>query len=215
MQLTVQGKQMDVGDSLRARVNEKLEELNGKYFNHATYATVTFSKEGHGHGLVNAQIHIRIGKNIMVLAEDLAGDAHSAFDSAAEKVAKQLRRYKRRLRDHHDRLEETPDEIMEARYFTVDPESDKDEEKATQGEDPVIIAEIATDIQTMSVPDAVMRLDLGGQTALLFRNAKHNRLNMIYRRPDGNIGWVDPVVEEQKEQKPKIAAVKKTKAKRG
>lgn len=214
MQLTVQGKQMDVGDALRTHVVEKLTELNSKYFNHATSATVTFSKEGHGHGQTNAHIHIRIGKNIMVLAESLAGDPYGAFDSAAEKVAKQLRRYKRRLRDHHDRLEQTPeDEILKARYLTVDPQSDSDEEKVPQGDDPLIIAEISTDIQTMSVSDAVMRMDLAGQTALLFRNAKHNGLNMVYRRPDGNIGWVDPVMEEQKAVSSNAAPKKKVRAK--
>ena len=199
MQLTVQGKQIDVGDALRTHVTEKLEELNTKYFNHATFATVTFSKEGHGHGVFKAQIHIRIGKDIMVLADSEAGDAHAAFDSAAEKVAKQLRRYKKRLRDHHDRMEQTPEgEILKARYYTLAVEPEQAEETQEDdgvplGDDPVIVAEISTDIQTMSVSDAVMRMDLAGKSALLFRNAKHNELNMVYRRPDGNIGWVDPV----------------------
>lgn len=208
MQLTVQGKQMDVGDALRTHVANKIEEINSKYFNRATFATVTFSKEGHGHGQTNAHIQIRVGKNIMVLAESLAGDPYGAFDTAAEKVAKQLRRYKRRLRDHHDRIEDTPEnEILKARYFTLASESDeKEEQKESQGDDPLIIAEISTEIQTMSVSDAVMRMDLAGQTALLFRNAKHNGLNMVYRRPDGNIGWVDPVAEQQKAAIPKPKA---------
>lgn len=193
MQLTVQGKQMDIGDSLRTHVTEKLEELNTKYFNHATFATVTFSKEGHGHGIINAHIHIRVGKDIMVMSDSQAGDPYGAFETAAEKVGKQLRRYKTRLRDHHDRLEQTPEgEILKARYYTLAAEAEVADEDLPQGEDPVIVAEITTDIQTMSVSDAVMRMDLAGQTALLFRNAKHNGLNMVYRRPDGNIGWVDP-----------------------
>ena len=83
---------MDVGDALRTHVNEKLEDINSKYFNHATFATVTFSKEGHGHGQIKAHIQIRIGKDISVMADTLAGDAHGAFDAAAEKVAKQMRR---------------------------------------------------------------------------------------------------------------------------
>ncbi len=209
MQLTVQGKQMDVGDALRTHVANKIEELNSKYFNHGTYATITFSREGHGHGLTNAQIHIRIGKNIMVLAESLAGDPYGAFDTAAEKVGKQLRRYKRRLRDHHDRMEETP-EILKARYVTL---ASKEEEREIKGDDPVIVAEISADIQTMSVSDAVMRMDLSGQTAMMFRNAKHNRLNMVYRRPDGNIGWVDPAAEKEKkaEKKPEKKEDKKEK----
>lgn len=201
MQLTVQGKQMDVGDALRTHVTEKLEDLNSKYFNHATFATVTFSKEGHGHGQTRAHIHIRVGKDIMVMADSLAGDPYGAFEDAAAKVGKQLRRYKKRLRDHHDRMEQTPEgEILKARYYTLaaepEAENDKHEDDVPVGEEPLIVAEITTDIQIMTVSDAVMRMDLAGQTAMLFRNAKHNGLNMVYRRPDGNIGWVDPVSEQ-------------------
>lgn len=199
MQLTIQGKQIDLGDALRQHVSEKLEDINHKYFNHATFATVTFSKEGHGHGMIKTHILIRVGKDIMVIGETQAGDAYASFDEAAEKVAKQLRRYKKRLRDHHERLEQTPEsEIMKARSYVIategeDPGKEPDEaEMAQSGDEPVIVAELATDIQKMSVYDAVMRMDLSGQTALLFRNAKHNGLNMVYRRPDGAVGWVDP-----------------------
>ena len=195
MQLTVQGKQMDLGDALRTHITEKLEDINAKYFNHATDATVTLSKEGHGHGTIKAHISIRIGKDIMVMADDIAGDPYGAFDSAAEKVAKQMRRYKKRLRDHHERLEKTPEsEIVRARDYTLaaEPEAQETEDHEEHGKDPVVIAEITTDIQTMSVSEAVMRLDLSGQNALLFHNASHNGLNMVYRRPDGNIGWIDP-----------------------
>ncbi|PJB73029.1 MAG: ribosomal subunit interface protein [Alphaproteobacteria bacterium CG_4_9_14_3_um_filter_47_13] len=202
MELTVQGKQMDVGDALRTYVSEKLEEINQKYFNHAAFATVTFSKEGHGHGVINTHIQIRVGKDIMVLADSQAGDSYGSFDTAAEKIAKQLRRYKKRLRDHRDRLEQTPEsEILKARAYTLASEPEKDENEddgIPHGEDPVIVAEISTNIQTMSVSDAVMRMDLSGQTALLFRNAKHKELNMVYRRPDGNIGWVDPENGQEK-----------------
>ncbi len=194
MQLTVQGKQMNLGDALRTHVSDKLEELNSKYFNHATDATVTFSPEGHGHGQVKAHIHVRIGKDIMVLADALAGDAHSAFDSASEKVGKQMRRYKKRLRDHHDRMSKTPDtEIIKARDYVLAAEDDAaaNDDKSQQ-DNPLVIAEDTRHIQTMSVSEAVMRMDLAGETAVLFRNANHNGLNMVYRREDGNIGWVDP-----------------------
>ena len=186
---------MDLGDALRTHITEKLEDINAKYFNHATDATVTLSKEGHGHGTIKAHISIRIGKDIMVMADDIAGDPYGAFDSAAEKVAKQMRRYKKRLRDHHERLEKTPEsEIVRARDYTLaaEPEAQETEDHEEHGKDPVVIAEITTDIQTMSVSEAVMRLDLSGQNALLFHNASHNGLNMVYRRPDGNIGWIDP-----------------------
>ena len=198
MQLTVHGKQIDVGEALRTHVTDKLEDINQKYFNHATDATVTFSKEGHGHGLTKSLIHIRVGKNIMVLADDTEPDPYAAFDKAADKVAKQLRRYKKKLRDHHERLEQSPDlEIIRARDYILASTSEENKEDEIDdgvavGDDPVIIAEMTTDIQTTSVSDAVMRMDLAGQSALLFRNASHNGLNMVYRRADGNVGWVDP-----------------------
>lgn len=198
MELTVQGKQIDVGDALRTHVSDRLEDLNQKYFNHATFATVTFSKEGHGHPQTRAHISLKMGKNIMVIADATANDPYVSFESAAEKVGKQLRRYKRKLRDHHERLEQTPEsEITKARDYVLAamPEQDMAEDVddgVPHGEDPVIVAEIEKDIQIMSVSEAVMRLDLSKEPALMFKNASHGGLNMIYRRPDGNIGWVDP-----------------------
>lgn len=199
MELNVHGKQIDVGDALRTHVEDKLEDLNEKYFNHATFATVTFSKEGHGKPRTKTHISVQIGKNIMVVADSTDPDPYAAFDAAAEKVGKQMRRYKRKLRDHHERLEGTPEaEIIKARDYVLAaiPEQNDDpvseEREIPEGEDPAVIAEMTTDIQTMSVSDAVMRLDLSGESALLFRNASHNGLNMVYKRSDGNIGWVDP-----------------------
>ncbi len=200
MNLIIQGKQMDLGDALRTHVTTKTEEINQKYFNHATDATIVFSQEGHGHGQVKVRISIRVGKDIMVMADSLEPDSYVAFDTAAEKVAKQLRRYKNRLRDHHRRLEQmSENQIMKARDYILadgldsEDEVQKSDESVPQGKDPVVVAEMTTDIQTMSVSEAVMRMDLAADTALLFRNASHNGLNMIYRRSDGNIGWVDPV----------------------
>lgn len=198
MELNVHGKQIDVGDALRTHVSTKIEDLSSKYFNHTTFATVTFSREGHGHARTRAHISIQLGKNIMVVADAVEPDPYVAFDSAADKAGKQLRRYKRRLRDHHDRLEQTPEsEILKARHYVLamEPERLKDEEEVDlpQGQDPVVVAEMPKSIQTMSVADAVMRLDLSGMPVMMFRNAKHQGLNVVYRREDGNIGWIDPV----------------------
>lgn len=205
MELTVQGKQIDVGDALREHITEKIEDICQKYFNHATTATITLSKEGHGHGQFKAHISILIGKNITVMVDAMAGDPYGAFDDALEKAAKQMRRYKRRLRDHHARTEKTPEnEITKARDYVlaVQPEREEaaeqdniDDTEAENGDDPVVIAELTTHIETMSVSDAVMRMDLSGQTAMLFRNAANNEINMVYRRNDGNVGWVDPASE--------------------
>jgi ribosomal subunit interface protein len=190
MQLTVQGKQMDLGDALRSHVSTKLEDINAKYLNRATDATVTFAPEGHS--FIKTHISIRIGKDIMVISDATEPDPYVAFDLAAEKVAKQLRRYKRKLTDHHQRLEEAPAEaFLNARDVTLSSEQDNIPEEE-ESSDPLTIAEIATSIQTMSPSEAVMRLELSNLPALMFRNATHNGLNMVYRRHDGNVGWVDP-----------------------
>jgi ribosomal subunit interface protein len=197
MELTVHGKQMDVGDALRTHVTDKLEDINQKYFNHATFATVTFSREGHGHPKTKAHISIQIGKNIMVVADAVETDPYVSFEAAADKVGKQLRRYKRKLRDHHERLEQTPEtEMIKARNYVLSTQSNDGpvigEDGVPQGDDPVVIAEMSTNIETLTVSEAVMRLDLSDQPALMFRNASHNGVSMVYHRPDGNIGWLDP-----------------------
>ncbi|MCC6597799.1 MAG: ribosome-associated translation inhibitor RaiA [Alphaproteobacteria bacterium] len=198
MELNVHGKQIDVGDALRGHVEGKLEDLNQKYFNHATFATVTFSREGHGKPQTRAHISIQIGKNIMVVADAVENDPYVSFENAAEKIGKQMRRYKRRLRDHHERLEQTPeDEIVKAQDYVLSVAAEQDTEQAAgKDADPVVVAEMTTSIDTMSVSEAVMRLDLSGQNALLFYNASHKGVNMVYRRADGNIGWVDPAPQK-------------------
>ena len=202
MELNVHGKQIDVGDALRTHVTEKIEDLNSKYFNHTTFANVTFSREGHGHPLTKAHISIKLGKNIMVIADAVENDPYVAFEAAAEKAGKQLRRYKKKLRDHHDRQTQTPEtEIMKARDYVLaampeeandDSKKEEEDDGVPHGDDPVVVAEMTTDIETMSVSDAVMRLDLSKQPAFMFRNASHNGLNVVYRREDGNVGWIDP-----------------------
>ncbi len=193
MQVSVHGKQIDVGDTLRTHVTDKIEDLNEKFFNHATDANVTFSKEGHGHGLIKTVVSIHVSKLISVMAEATEADPYVSFDAAYDKVAKQLRRYKRRLRNHHQRLESDAEAILPARDIVLAPESHDEEAAEEQDhEDPLVVAEMATNIQTMTVSEAVMRLNLSGQPAIMFRNANHEGLNMVYKREDGNIGWVDP-----------------------
>ncbi|MAE51170.1 MAG: ribosomal subunit interface protein [Micavibrio sp.] len=204
MELDIHGKQINVGDTLRAHVEDKLGEIDQKYFNHATNATVTFTKEGHGHGLIKVTISYLVSKGIMINTEAEAGDAYGAFDAAAEKAAKRLRRNKKKLRDHHERGTKTVEaEIIKARNYTLAVEGEEAEEQdnsddVPQGDDPIVIAEMAATIETITVSGAVMRLDLSGENALLFRNAQTQELNMIYRRSDGNIGWVDPASEQKK-----------------
>lgn len=187
MQLSINGKQMDLGDALRAHITDKLEDINEKYFGRAIEAIVTLSPEGSA--FTKTHVSIRIGKDIMVRADAKDTDPYASFDSACEKVAKQMRRYKTRLRDHHERLNE--DVYTAASHSVFESKDEAVEEEADQKE-PVVVADMVTNIQTMSVAEAVMRLNLSGENALMFRNAQHDQLNMIYRRSDGNVGWVDP-----------------------
>ena len=209
MQLSIQGKQIDLGKALKEHIAEKIEDLSHKYFDHTTFATVTLSREGHGHGLIRAHISMRVGKDIVVMADAIEGDAYLSFDVATAKITKQLRRYKNRLRDHHDRSEKTPAaDILHVRDAVIGGDH-HDLTGVPKGKDPVIIAEMTAMILTMSVSEAVMRMDLGGQSALLFRNASNGELNMIYRRNDGNVGWVDPSIAAVK-AKPKAIGSAKT-----
>lgn len=194
MQLSVQGKQIDVGDALRTHVQEKLEDLNQKFFNRAIDSTVIFSRESHG--FFKSHISIRVGKNILIMGDSIESDIYTAFDLAAAKVAKQLRKYKNRLRNHHRKLEETPEtESLKAQNYVLAMAAQNhhdDEEDESVDDNPLIVAEVTSDIEVLSVSEAVMRMDLADQSVFLFRNANHNGLNVVYKRSDGNVGWVDP-----------------------
>lgn len=215
MQITVQGQQIDVGDALRTHVREKLDDINSKYFNRAIEGNVKFTKEGNS--FIKVHIQIKVGKDILVMADDTESDPYAAFDIAAARIAKQLRRYKRKLRDHHERLENSPKtEALKARDYVLaqkeleealDESEDnlsKEDEILENGEEPPVIAETASEIRTMTVSEAVMRMDLANETALMFRNAKNHRLNMVYQRSDGNVGWVDPDLSGEEETAPKL-----------
>jgi len=189
MNLTVKGKHLDVGDALRGHVREQLTILAEKYFSNPIDATVVFSQEAH---LYKADISVRVGRGIMLQAAAASTEIYPAFETAAEKMGKRLRRYKSRLRDHHAHTaangELAPAPAMQY-VIEADLHQESDDEA---GDEPVIIAEMNTTIETLSVADAVMRMDLAELPALLFRSGVHGDLNMIYRRPDGHVGWIDP-----------------------
>lgn len=194
MQVSVQGKQIDVGDALRTHVQEKLEDINSKFFNRAIDCNIQFSRESHG--FYKAHISIHIGKQIQIMADAVENEIYQAFDVAAAKLAKQLRRYKNRLRTHHRKLEQTPEsESLKAQNYVLAMEAQAhhdDEDNEAEADNPLIIAETTSDIAVLSVSEAVMRMDLADQSVYLFRNASHNGLNVVYKRADGHIGWVDP-----------------------
>ncbi len=192
MQLTVTGKQIGIGHALRARVEETLESILTKYFKTAIEAHVVIAKEAY---LARAEVSLHIGRGIVVNASAARNDAPSAFDSAAERVAKQLRRYKRCLRDHHAKTPEMAEPVESARDYVLAPVADEDAEEQSSSGAPTVIAEISTEVPRLTVGEAVMRIDLADAPVLLFRNRSHGELNLVYRRADGNIGWVDPVLD--------------------
>jgi ribosomal subunit interface protein len=184
MQLTVKGQHLDVGDALREHVRENLTNNAGKYFRDPINATVTFTKEKNHR--YNVAITIHVGHGIVLEAEYEGDDPYPAFDEASKRVSRRLGRYKDKLRDHH--RHEDKHEIHTAAYTTFQ----ANENEVDGGDAPAIIAELESQIPTLAVADAVMRLELGDMPALMFKNPGNGEYNMVYRRKDGNIGWVDP-----------------------
>ncbi|MEE8272876.1 MAG: ribosome-associated translation inhibitor RaiA [Alphaproteobacteria bacterium] len=187
MQLTVKGKQLDVGDALRVHVEDSLNAVAEKYFTNPIDATVVFSREAH---LYRADVSVHVGRNIMLQGNAAAEGPYVAFDQAADRVGKRLRRYKRRLKDHHKNG--SADKAIPAQAYVLQAEPEELPDHIEEPTEHVVIAEMTTAVETLTVSEAVMRLDLAGLPALMFRNGAHGGLNMIYRRGDGNIGWVDP-----------------------
>lgn len=193
MQLSVNGRHIDVGDALRSHIEDSLNAIFEKYFGDAIDATVTLSQVG---PMYHAQVNAHVGRGIRLAAENQADRIYVAFDGAADRLSKRLRRYKRRLRDHH-KQEPAPEELLQARQIVLSGEDVQEDAGAeADGENgsemPAVVAEMTTEIPSLSVSEAVMRLDLADAPAMMFRNAAHGGLNMIYRRPDGNVGWIDP-----------------------
>lgn len=187
MRYTISGKQIDVGEALSTHVETELGETLGKYSQRPTDATVTFSKDAHEY-LCDAVVHLSTGLTVQARAH--ATEIYAAFDACKEKMDKQLRRYKRRLKDHQkDRSE--PVEFGAAGMYVLTADED-DWETHDDGIQPIIIAEMESRVPTLSVGDAVMQMELAGTPLLVFRNEKHGGVNVVHRRDDGNVGWIDP-----------------------
>ncbi len=187
MKILVTGKQLDIGDALRAHVDSSLDATVGKYFGNVIEAHVVLSREAHR---FRSDISVHVGRGIRLQGHAEAEDAYAAFDSAAERIAKRLRRHKRRLRDHHT-VKSVQEEGLTAQQYIL-AGTNEEEAEAEADNHPVVIAEMTTEIATLTVGEAVMRLDLADMPAMMFRNSAHGGLNVVFRRPDGNIGWIDP-----------------------
>jgi ribosomal subunit interface protein len=199
MSFRVSGKNIDVGEALRSRINERIADATAKYFDGGFSGHVTVGKEGFG---FRTECVIHLDSGIVLEAQAMAADAYASADQVAVRIEKRLRRYKRRLKNHQavapDGLPPEPRPIQALSYIIAAPEHDNDDDGMT-GFDPVIIAESTTALKRLSVSDAVMELDLTGAAVVVFRHAGHGRVNLVYRRGDGHIGWIDPPMIEAKD----------------
>lgn len=193
MQITVSGKQVDLSDALRERVQDHLDVIAGKYFDDALEASVTFSR---ARSFFTCDINVHAGRGLTLRGEGEAADAHTAFDDASEHIAKRLRRYRRRVNDHaRDLTQRARPETGRAYVLRQDDDSQPNglDARSDTPSYATVIAESSAEINTLSVGEAVMRMDLADQQVLMFRNSATSEFNVIYRRPDGNIGWIDPI----------------------
>lgn len=189
MDIRISGHQVETGDALRTHVTDRLQGIAEKYFARAMSSEVTFGKGPHDVGF-KCDIVMHVTRGLVLKGRHDAQDAHLAFDGAAAKIEKQLRRYSRRLKDRNQgqAIELAEAGAYDAGYTLFAEQIDEDE----AGDAPLIIAETRVDIPDASVSDAVMMLDLRNTAALLFKNSGTGSYNMVYRRGDGTIGWVEP-----------------------
>ncbi|MEH3102891.1 MAG: ribosome-associated translation inhibitor RaiA [Sphingomonas phyllosphaerae] len=192
MDIRTSGHQVAIGDALKAHVQDRLQGIADKYFARAISAEVTFGKGPHDNGFT-CDIVAHVTRGLILKGRHDAHDAHIVFDGAAEKIEKQLRRYVRRLKDRHAAHAATEEEQDRNGYdnagYTLFAEQIGEDDA---GDAPLVIAETRVDVPDASVSDAVMMLDLRNTQALLFKNAGTGSYNMVYRRGDGTIGWVEP-----------------------
>ncbi|HYF21954.1 MAG TPA: ribosome-associated translation inhibitor RaiA [Caulobacteraceae bacterium] len=197
MQVLISGKHVDLGEALRSRITDELSGSIGKYFERGGDAEVVVTKEGH---LFRVDALVRLASGQQLHGHSYGGDAHGAFDGLLEKIEKRVRRYKRKLKNHHVSNGKSGQETAPVTVLRAPDDHDDDgfgeEDDAGVSADgppvPMVIAETESPIRTMTVSMAVLELDLTHYPVLLFRNAAHGGLSLVYRRPDGNIGWIDP-----------------------
>ena len=187
MEIRVSGHQIETGEALRVHAEERLTAIVDKYFSRALSSVVTFGKAPAGHFRCDIVTHVMHG--LILKGAAIAQDAHAALDQAVEKIDKQLRRYKRRLKDRHEQTAHAQREEDAAYVVFAEPEPEAEEVPVDA---PLVIAEMRVDVPEATVSDAVMMLDLRNTNALLFKNAGTGKHNMVYRRGDGSIGWVEP-----------------------
>ena len=188
MNIQVKGKKIDIGTSLSSYAEEKITELIFKYSKSATDTSITFSKDRHEY-LCDISIHLATGINAQ--SKGKATDIYDSFEKSLEKIGKQLRRYKRRLKNHNNERKK-PIEFINANSYVISTYDEDSNSEKKESLKPLIIAEMQSKIPTISVGEAVMQMELAGANMLIFRNSSHQKINVVHLRDDGNIGWVDP-----------------------
>lgn len=186
MRYQISGKQIDIGAALQSHVQGELGDVISKYAERPTDAQIVFSKSGAEY---NCETIVHLSTGLTAQASAKAHEIYAAFDQCNEKMEKQLRRYKRRLKDHHRERAQPVELAGASQYILAATEHDEDKEPETL--QPMIIAEIETKVPTLSVGEAVMQMELAGAPVLLFKNEGNAEVNVVYRRADGNIGWID------------------------
>lgn len=196
MRISVSGQHVDIGKALKSHVEEALEHAVTKYFDQAIDADVVFSRESHLF-TTNILVNEGTGTGIVIKSQGEANDAYPAFDQALERIEKQLRRYKRRLKNHHKGKTDAEqlEELLEGTKYVIS----GGEEVPEENDNPLIIAEKPATIERLSVSDAVMRMELADLPALMFINEKSGALNVVYHRKDGNVSWIDPKIDMKAE----------------
>jgi ribosomal subunit interface protein len=187
MRYQISGRQIDIGEALQTHVKAELGEVVEKYAQRPTDAVIVFSRVAHEH-VCESVIHLSTG--LTAQATGHATEIYAAFESCREKLDKQLRRYKRRLRNHHSQRT-APVEFAGGSAYILAPTEEPEDDDAGPSQ-PIVIAEMETKIPSITVGEAVLQLELAGDRMLVFRNEGHGGVNVVYRRDDGNIGWIDP-----------------------
>jgi len=187
MPFRVSGKNLDLGDALRKRISARIAETLGKYFDGGYSGHVTLAKDGFG---FRTECAIHLDSKITLHAEGMAPDAYASADQAALRIEKRLRRYHRRLKEHRPARAAAEASIDAASYVIEAPQHDNEAEVGDFT--PVIVAESKTTLKQLSVSEAVTELDMTGAPVVVFRHAAHGGINVVYRRPDGHFGWIDP-----------------------
>ena len=198
MALRVSGKNIDVGEALRHRLSDRITEVLSKYFDGGWSGHVTVAREGSGYKS-ECMLHLDSGVNLQ--AHGAAQEANACADAAIEKIEKRLRRYRQRVKDRHGHGNAAgANGAFAAQSYVLDmPDVDAEEEEL-EGWSPTVVAEQATKLRSLSVRDAVVELEITGAPVVVFRHAGHGRVNVVYRRPDGHVGWVDPAAFSSEEK---------------